>query len=250
VESSDLVELGVAIVEDAERQGAHLRLLGGVAVAVLCADVWKSHPALRRTPNDIDLAGYSRQSAEIERLLLARGFAPAKEFNFLNAGRRLIFFRESDGVKIDIFLDEFRMCHRMSWAGRLEFAPPALAPVDLLLTKLQIVEFTQPDSLDCYAILLQCNTVQTGAETRSLNVERIVRICSADWGWYRTATANLRLLIDRPPLSLEESAIRTVCSSLKGLRESTENGKKTVLWKLRALVGERWRWFERPEEPN
>jgi hypothetical protein len=250
VDSSDLIELGVAIVEDAERQGAELRLLGGVAVAVLCADVWKSHPALRRTPNDIDLAGYSRQSAEIERLLLARGFAPAKEFNFLNAGRRLIFFRESDGVKIDIFLDEFRMCHRLSWAGRLESAPPALAPADLLLTKLQIVEFTQRDSLDCYAILLQCSGDQTGKEAAFLEVERIVRICSADWGWYRTLMGNLIMLIECPPSQLEMRAIREVCSSLKGLRESIENCKKTALWRLRALAGERWRWYDSPEEPT
>jgi hypothetical protein len=250
VESSDLVELGVAIVGDAERQGAHLRLLGGVAVAVLCAEVWKSQPALRRTPNDIDFAGYSRQSAAIERILLARGFAPAKEFNFLNAGRRLIFFRESDGVKIDVFLDEFRMCHRLSWAGRLEFAPPALALADLLLTKLQIVEFTQRDSLDCYAILLQCNMAQAGDEASTLNVARIVRICSANWGWCRTLTANLSMLIECPPPQLEMRAIRDVCSSLNGLRESIENCNKTVPWRLRALVGERWQWYDRPEEPQ
>jgi hypothetical protein len=250
VDSSDFVELGIAIVEDAERQGAPLRLLGGVAVAVLCADVWKRHPALRRSPNDIDFAGYSRHSAEIERVLLARGFGPAKEFNFLNAGRRLIFVREGDGVKVDVFLDEFRMCHRMSWTGRLELAPTTLAPADLLLTKLQIVEFTQRDTLDCYAIVLQCGVAQMGDETTALNAERIVAICSADWGWYRTATGNLRLLSDHPPLSLEQNAILAVCSSLKGLQKSTENGKKAVLWKFRALVGERWRWFDRPEEPN
>jgi hypothetical protein len=249
VESSDLVELGVAIVEDAERQGAQLRLLGGVAVAVLCAEVRKSHPALRRTPNDIDLAGYSRQSAEIERVLLARGFAPAKEFNFLNAGRRLIFFRESDGAKIDIFLDEFRMCHRMSWKGRLELAPHTLSPADLLLTKLQIVEFTQRDSVDCYAIILRCSMAPPVHGGITLDVDRIVAVCSADWGWYRTVTANLSVLVDRPSMLLEDSAIRTVCSSLKGLRESIENSKKTVRWRLHALVGERVKWYEIPEEP-
>jgi len=246
----DLVALGIEIVEEAGRQDVCLRLLGGVAVAALCADVWKSHPALRRTPNDIDLAGYSRQSAAIEQNLVRRGFAPAKEFNFLNAGRRLIFFRARDGVKVDVFLDEFRMCHRMSWKGRLELAPHTLSPADLLLTKLQIVEFTQRDNLDCYAIILQCNMEALAGAAAGLDVDRIVEVCSADWGWHRTATDNLSLLVDQPPLSLEKSAIHTVCSSLSGLRETIENGKKTVRWRLRAFVGERWRWYALPEQPG
>jgi hypothetical protein len=249
MEAAELVALGVDIVKEAERNDACVRLLGGVAVAMLCADALNAEPSLRRTPNDIDLAGYSRQSSTIERTLISFGFEPAKEFNFLNAGRRLIYFRRRDRVKIDVFLDEFRMCHRLSWKGRLELMPFTLSLTDLLLTKLQVVEFAMRDVLDIYAILLQAG----GGSAKHLpgevlDIDRVVEICSRNWAWYKTIISNLAVVASHTSDALQEASSERAMIPLVKLTAAIQGSRKSLGWKIRALIGERLRWYEIPEE--
>jgi hypothetical protein len=248
--SVDLIALGVDLVKDMERRGVCVRLLGSVAVVVLCADALASEPVLRRVPRDIDLAGYSHQSDGIDRTLVARDFEPAKEFNFVNAGRRLIYFRRSDGVKIDIFLDEFRMCHQFSLTNRLKFAPLTLSLTDLLLTKLQVIEFTRQDIFDSYAILLQPAVSIPLIDPRfAFDEHEIVRICSRDWGWFRTVSGNLALLSQEGSQYMQPNSVYRVSETLNRLTHAIRDSRKSIGWQIRALIGERWDWYSRPEEP-
>jgi hypothetical protein len=243
--STDLINIGIGLVEDATRRGTALRLLGGVAVAVLCADIWETEPTLRRTVKDIDLAGYSRQVGAIEEIMRARGFLPAREFNALNAGRRLIYGRASDRVKVDIFLDEFRMCHRLSFANALESSTLTLTLTALLLTKLQNVTPTQDDLLDCLAIFLGA-----GIEEGWIDIHQITELCSTNWGWYRTVTGNLELLGAQAPRLLPQQPASRVLTALNKLTSSIMGSKKSLGWSVRASIGERIRWYETPEPPE
>jgi len=247
MESEELTALGVDLVESATRKCARFRLLGGVAVAILCTDSFVSAPMLRRAPNDIDLAGYSHQSGVIEQILAHRGLTAAKEFNFLNAGRRLLYYRQDDSVKIDIFLDEFRMCHRLALAGRLELAPRTLSITDLLLTKLQVVKLTKKDMMDIYAILLHANQHLRGNSETWIDVNHVVQLCSRDWGWYTTVSMNLQLLKSLAVSTFKGAPPPAIPLTLNELTDSLSGSTKRFGWWLRSLIGQRIRWYEVPE---
>jgi hypothetical protein len=248
MESASLVTLGVDIIKAAERNGACIRLLGGVAVNLLCADSLDAEPSLRRTPKDIDLAGYSRQSTSIERTLTYCDFEGAKEFNFLNSGRRLIFYRRDGGVKIDMFLDEFHMCHRLSFKGRLGSLPLTLSLTDLLLTKLQVVELTEQDLTDIYAMLLQAT--MDASSSVSLDLCQIGAICATDWGWYKTLSGNVTLLAHMSGRYLKGPSQERAVAALQMLTIAIEGRRKSLRWRVRAVIGEHKRWYDRPESPG
>jgi len=247
--SPDLVSCGVELVEGLARRGVSARLLGSVAVAVLCRHTFEAEPTLLRAPNDIDLAAYSRQEQMLVEEFAARRFQPNKELNFLNAGRRLMYFRRSDRAKIDVFLDEFRMCHRFSFEGRLELGPLTIPLTDLLLTKLQIVTLAPRDTLDICALLLESRRQRPGLQAALLDAKRITDICSRDWGWYKTVSLNINRVMNAD-LPLVHSASReAVLNILRMLTESIEATNKSLRWRIRALAGERYRWYDVPEEP-
>jgi hypothetical protein len=54
---------------------------------------------------------------------------------------------------VDVFLGEFKMCHRLDLDDRLGVDHPALPAADLLLTKLQVLELNRKDVTDVAALL-------------------------------------------------------------------------------------------------
>ena len=72
---------------------------------------------------------------------------------------------------------------------------------------------------------------------------------AADWGWWRTVTANLDklpgLAADKPELVPAAGMTRSPRPHLAEVAQSVPKGMK---WKLRANVGDRVRWYELPEE--
>jgi hypothetical protein len=83
----------------------------------------------------------------------------------------------------------------------------------------------------------------------AVNGARIAELCAADWGLWRTITANLercRGHVEDYQLADEERA--RVVGRLDELLERIEAEPKSRRWKLRAKLGERKRWYELPEE--
>ncbi|MCK4376075.1 MAG: hypothetical protein KAX19_12125, partial [Candidatus Brocadiae bacterium] len=188
-------------------------MLGGVAVAVSCADVHRQHPQLKRRINDIDLAGYARQRGHVEDLLQAEGFEPAVEFNYLAAGRRLLYYRLEDRVKVDVFLDEFRMCHAFGLKGRLKSAGVSLDLSDLFLTKAQVVEPARRDIQDGLSVLLagREGTAESGMQEIC---DRLRAVCCVNWGWYETASGFLQ--------RLRAEADHFLCGSESGVQNAID----------------------------
>ena len=141
------------LVERGENKGIRLRLLGGVAVRLLCKDILPQYPQLERLCGDIDLAGLSENTKIIEEVLSEEGFNPHKEFNFLNFSSRLLF--SNGGLKVDVILDEFRMNHRWSIRERLLPDLKTLPFEDMIMTKLQIVKLNKKDLTDLLALVLK-----------------------------------------------------------------------------------------------
>ena len=238
------------IIEAADASGVTIRAVGGVGVALVAPTVTLLRP--RRTYHDIDLVAPAG-AARIIRLVTDLGYTPAKTFNALNGSERLLF-HDADGRRIDVFLDTLRMCHELRLGERLAVAawPLTLAPADLLLSKLQIVELTDRDGQDVLALLAD-HELSDGDGT-GIDLRRMREVCDRDWGWWRTVDDNLARLVARwieplrPPESAPVGARSGATDRARELRDALASSPKTLAWKVRAAIGPRVRWYDVPEE--
>jgi hypothetical protein len=232
------------ILSGAERMGVVLRLLGGVAVVTRCPSA--SNPPFSRRYVDIDLIGRRKETAKINQLFKDLGYKPRERFNALH-GSRLIFNDMKNMRRVDVFLDIFQMCHKFDFRDRLRLEPKTITISDLLSTKLQIVEMNEKDIKDILVMLLDHDVAMEEAPDK-INASYIAKLCSEDWGIYRTFTMNL----DRIPeflgrLELDEEQRTRIRGGADSLRKSIEGAPKSMGWKMRATVGDRRRWYELPE---
>ena len=231
----------------ASEAGLVARLLGGVAVYVSCPEAM-GRPGLRRAYKDLDLAASRRQSRPLQALLREAGYEPNERFNALHGSSRLLFYDMGNERQLDVFLGTFEMCHKLDLEARLEIGSRALAPADLLLLKLQVVELNEKDATDALALLIQFETRPEDAAD-CISTDRIARLCAADWGWYTTLGDNLERVRGHAASMLPDPAdVRTVEERIGALRAAMEAAPKSGGWRLRARVGRRMRWYETPEE--
>ncbi len=232
------------IVAAAEAQGITLRLLGGLAIRLHAPSA--THRALERAYPDIDLATDARSQA-VESLIAGLGYAPDRQFNLLHGSSRLLFYDESHGRQVDVFVGRFEMCHRLPITERLALESLTLPLAELLLTKLQIVQLNEKDLRDVAALLLDHPVGDSDAET--INAAYIARLLANDWGLWRTITLNLdkaRAFADSS--GLDESQKGVIRERIESLLAAIEAAPKSFKWKSRAAIGERKRWYELPEE--
>lgn len=242
----DIAREGKRIIDLAAERGLVLRLLGGVAVALLCENA--SHPPFRRSYMDLDFVGQSSSRRSLAEFLEACGYKPNVMFNKLQANR-MYFSCGTYERHLDIFFREFSMCHRYRFSDRSFTYPYTLPPDELLLTKLQIVQLSEKDLQDT-AVLFE-NFDITRGDTDSAFSDALTRITRDDWGFYKTTCINLdRVREYLGSLSLDVGSRTRALSNLDNLRMSIESTPKSLRWKLRAAIGERVRWYELPEDPT
>jgi hypothetical protein len=233
----------VALVEGAAKAGLKLRLLGGLGVRVLCP----GFPPRRRPGQDIDLACASKGRRDTAAYLEKSGCVPDKMFNSLN-GDRQMYFTAPSGRPVDVMVDRLVMCHTLDFRPSFGNSSPTLDPADLLLSKLQIFELNAKDAHDITHLL---SGVPVGDAPEAINAKRFGEIVSADWGWWRTTTANLEklpaLLDDNPQLIPPQPRFDAREQAAR-LLDVAKSVPKSMKWKLRSNVGDRVRWYELPEE--
>jgi hypothetical protein len=237
------------IVERATAAGVLLRATGGVAVALRSPSAGR--PPLRRTYGDIDFVARSEQAHEVGTLFAELGYAPEEEFNLLHGQRRL-FFREPEGRwEADVFLDRIEGCHTLDLRDRLDVAGATLAPADLLLSKLQVVQTNAKDYQDILGLLADH---ELGDDDSAVSRTRITDVCANDWGWWRTVTMVARAAQDVAGLYAGEAdettrtRLEEARDRLGAVLDDLETAPKSRRWKLRARVGDRKRWYELPED--
>lgn len=240
---ADPVAEGVRIAETAAARGVPLRLLGGVAVAVLCPS--SRRPPLARSYADIDMATTGPAKDKVKALMESLGYVGDREFNMLHGHRRLIFWDETNQRQLDVFVNEANLCHRIDFKSRLEAVPLTLSLADLTVLKLQVVETNEKDYLDICAIFADYDL---SADESGVNSAYIAALAAGDWGLWRTlgmvAERSERFALDLAEFEMGER----VAERLRLLRGAMEAAPKSLGWRLRARVGERRRWYELPEE--
>ncbi len=220
------------------------RALGGVGIALRCSRAC-SQTYLQRPYSDIDIIVRRKDSHELGRGLESLGYVPDKAFNAAH-GRSRLLFDHPYASHVDVFIDDFVMCHRLKLASRLALEQETITLADLLLTKLQVAHLTRKDVVDVTALMLDC---ELSREERGINVEYVTGILRDDWGWWRTVTENLALIQARcQELGLPERERFRVVTQLQRLAATIEQTPKSMRWKARARVGDRLPWREDPEE--
>lgn len=240
---TDPVAEGARIAEAAKGRGLPLRLLGGVAIAILCPS--SRRPPLRRRYADIDFATKGAAKDGVIELMESLGYRGDREFNMLHGNRRLYFRDEVNGRHVDVFVDEANLCHRVGLKNRLEIVPLTLSLADLAVLKLQVVETNEKDYLDICAIFADHDLSE---DESGVNSTYIAGLAASDWGLWRTlgmvAERSERFALELPDF---EAADR-VAERLGRLREKLDTVPKSRGWKLRARLGDRKRWYQLPEE--
>jgi hypothetical protein len=235
----------LGLIEAARNDGVPLRLVGGLAVRVLCPDF----PPRSRKGQDLDMASRSGTRPKLRDMLIGRGYEPDKRFNALY-GHKQLYFR-SAGWTIDVLVDRIEMCHDLPFGDRLERMPLTLDVTDLLLSKLQIVELNQKDAQDAI-YLLAAYPVKAGDEPGTIGLDRVRHFIADDWGWWRTITDNLtriRAMVEGGAL-VPAKAVHDPTAQMKTIAAMAESTPKSVRWKLRAKVGDRRRWYRVPQEDS
>lgn len=231
------------VLRTADERKITLRLLGGVGVWFVAPSASKM--GYSRKYNDIDFVGLRKYTHQIEKLFLDLGYKPREMFNKLHGDARLMFTNEQKGRRIDIFLDKFVMCHQFDLKDRLELSEKSLTPVDLLLTKLQIVEINKKDIMDVAALLVDLPISKKHTE---IDKTRILSFTSADWGIYKTLSQNLVKIKEiLPELAIPDKDARLIVERIDELIKSIEESPKSFAWKMRARVGDKVKWYELPE---
>ncbi len=190
------------------------------------------------------MVGLKKQRLKIKALFPELGYEPREKFNVMQ-GDRLIFNDMAHSRRFDIFLDGIKMCHQLDFKNRLNIHAYTLSPADLLMTKLQVVEFTEREIKDVMALFMDFPIVESDDQD-GINGKYVAQICADNWGIFKTFTINLDRIRENLPSYLEEDST-TVLDHLNQLQRMITEMPKSTRWKMRAVIGEKKIWYELPE---
>lgn len=234
------------LIEEGNARNIQLRAIGGLAVQ---AHNKRNHPLFVRDFADLDFAIAKKQRREFEAFMPEVGYSPDKQFNILNGSQRQIYNDEKTSMKVDVFVGDFEMCHKIPLEDRLTFDPVTIPLAELLLSKAQILELNRKDLLDITSILLNNETGNDDNETINLSI--LARLCSQDWGLYKTTSINLKRVeefVQAPELSLTSEERQLITQRVEDILHTFETMPKPLAWQLRDRVGTRVKWYIEVEE--
>jgi hypothetical protein len=242
----DLIEEARQLVNAGAEHGTTVRMLGGVAIALRCPTALT--PTFAREYSDLDAVVPSRDRNQVDGVAADIGLEADRAFNAQRGNERRCYYR-GDGLKLDVFVETFSMCHDVPLgAERLSIDQSTVPLAELLLTKAQIIELTDKDAGDLFVLFHDHDVT---ADDTGISSARVEQLCGQDWGLWRTVTGTLRQLedavahIDTTP---EERAL--VTQRIERLLQAMDDAPKSRKWKMRNRVGDRVQWYVLPEEPN
>jgi hypothetical protein len=243
---STLESQSTKIVDQAQSRGIILRLIGALGIRMHSPTAGGA--SFGRSLTDIDFVGYLKQRKQIEKFFTDLGYKPNESFNNVHGHSRMIFYNMEQKFQVDVFLDMFEMCHTIDFRGRLELDTPTVPLPELLASKLQIVELNEKDAKDMLAIFNDHDLSDNDSDRDRINTKYLAKMCSSDWGKYKTFTMNLEKITGFAPKYLADGSVAT--DRIKRTVASIEAEPKTTGWKMRAKIGERKRWYNLPDLPR
>lgn len=258
----EIISEAVKIVEEAEKKGIILRILGALAIRIHSRDLIDLHKNLRRLGDldrsftDIDLIGYSSQRAGIRQLMEKDlSFKISSQFLLLHGKDRLIYYHPQNLYHVDIFFDQLYFSHTLPFGkkgkGRLELDNPTIPVTDLLLEKLQIHQINEKDIKDIIVLL---RAHELGEDDNDMiNLKYVSHLLGDDWGFWMDAVENLRKTIKYAESYAAQSLItredlNDVVDKCLRLIDYLDKCPKTRNWEKRAKIGIKEKYWRDVEE--
>lgn len=244
---SDPADEAKRIIDAAESRKVILRLMGGVSFLLRCPSARQAN--LQRNYTDLDFMAHAVQAGKLLQLFIEMGYTPEERFNAIYGLKRLIFKDAANQRRVDVFLDSLEMCHRFNFMKRLEIDRYTISLADMLVTKLQIVEINEKDVKDIISLLIDYDIGDIDDER--INGDYIAGLCRDDWGIYRTFKLTLATVDDAlTRMNIEREKKELVRARIARLLQLIEDVPKSLRWKIRAVIGDKRRWYELPEPEN
>ncbi len=265
IPTSVFLEEASRIVEASARAGLTLRVMGGVGIALHCADQRDFARRLGRTGKgaqeytDLDFAGYFKERERLTEFFSGQlGYAKRKTTISTAVSQRQIYFHPKGYFTVDVMMDKLLIAnHPIDFRSRLSVDPLTLPPADLLLEKIQMwVSFSEKDLKDCLLLFRAHQVTEGRDESQSINAAYIAGLLSDDWGFYHTATTNLKRMaevvenldargaevhIDASKVSAEER--KDIGGKVHSLLKAIDDHPKSLGWTLRSKVGTKKQWY-------
>ena len=248
----DMLDEGRRLVDAARSQGLTLRLLGGLAVREHC----RTAELCERDYSDLDMVAPAKQARKLVALFAAFGYAENIDVSTATAHAEMQFVRPCTHTAgpgagrahaddhVDVFLDTFRMDHKIGLAGRLDIETYTISLSDLLLTKLQIFRLEEKDLRDIVTLLGDADVGDEDAPGW-INARYIGDLCAADWGLFYDVAMNLHRSGERAgTFGLNDAQVARVRQGIVRLIAAIDSAPKTLRWRMRARVGTRKAWHD------
>jgi len=242
---ADFVEEARRVVNSAKNRGLTLRILGALAFRIHCPQWTPLHSAMGRVITDIDFIADSDHRKAVIELLKELGYVMNRDqFRLMRLYRRYMYDDPDNHRHIDVYFDRLDYCHIIELKKRLEIDYPTISLADLILEKLQIVELNEKDVIDVIVLLREHEVGNSDNET--VNSGYISELLATDWGFYYTATTNLKkineyLFNHRTMMEIDK---KIVGANINQLYERIEEIPKSKKWRMRAKVGTKKKWYK------
>ncbi len=254
------------IVEKAEKKGIILRIMGGLGVAIHCLEFRDFAMKLGRTGtgvvkgqeySDIDFMSYRKYRNKIKDFFSDMGYAKRRATLSSAASERQIYYHPKGWFYVDVFYDKLLVAnHPVDFKGRLELDHPTIPVADMLLEKIQMWEaFSVKDLKDCL-VLLKAHKVEEEGGKESVDLSYIAKLLSGDWGFWYTATTNLKRIsrfiseMDKlgveakiDPRRFEKEDREEIAGKIGSVLERIDREPKSFKWKMRSKAGTKKRWY-------
>jgi hypothetical protein len=261
------------IVEKAKQEDLTLRVLGGLSIAIHCQEHKEFAEGLGRIGtgvmegqeySDIDFVSYRNEREKIKELFDKIGYVKRRATLSSAASERQIYYHPKGWFYVDVFFDKLLVAnHPIDFRGRLELDYPTITVTDMLLEKIQMWEaFSIKDLKDCL-LLLKAHEIKEKSEKESIDALYIAKILAQDWGFWYTATTNLKNLrkfiteIDKlgseariNPKQIEKKDREEIASRIEAILERIEKEPKSFGWRMREKIGTKKRWYNPVERPE
>src|SRR5258708_2274103 len=108
------------LIGAAREKGIQMRLIGGLAIHLQRAN---HREVFSREYPDIDFIAAKKEKARLGPFFQSMGYTPDKQFNLFNGAHRQIYYDQISGRRVDIFVGDFEMSHKLPMEDRLQRDP-------------------------------------------------------------------------------------------------------------------------------
>ena len=255
VPTEAFLEQGRKIIDEATRAQIPLRLIGGVAIRLHSSEYSEFAKRLGRLGpkeqeyTDLDFMSYLKSRDNVRKFFESVGYRKRRTTLSSASTQRHIYFHPDGWFYVDVFFDKLLAAnHPLDFRKRLELDSLTISLADLLLEKLQIVSFSEKDLKDTL-LLLRAHSLEEEQTPEIIDVRFIASLLAKDWGFWYTATTNLKGLQKTVTemVELNETEKSDITAKISKLLERIENEPKTTGWKMRSIIGAIKKWYETVE---